>query len=154
MAALYYAVDPSHSAWLPQCPFHALTGWECPACGGQRALHALLHGRLGEAVQFNLFLVVSVPYFLAVAWTSLDRGRVAGASAADRAAPLGGLCLLRAVRPLVGGAQPSGGEFVNPRTAADPIKNGPEFRTVLLAAEWPQRGYASGLRRSRQSSSS
>ena len=78
MAALYYAVDPSHSAWLPQCPFHALTGWECPACGGQRALHALLHGRPGEAVRFNLFLVVSVPYFLAVAWTSLDRGRVAG----------------------------------------------------------------------------
>lgn len=78
MAALYYAVDPSHSAWLPQCPFHALTGWECPACGGQRALHALLHGRLGEAVRFNLFLVVSVPYFLAVVWTSLDRGRVAG----------------------------------------------------------------------------
>lgn len=77
VAALYFAVDPSHSAWLPQCPFHALTGWECPACGGQRALHALLHGRVGEALHFNLFLVVAVPYLLAVVWTSLDRGPTA-----------------------------------------------------------------------------
>ena len=53
-----------------------LTGWDCPACGGQRALHSLLHGRVGEALHFNPFLVVSVPYFLAVAWTSLDGGRL------------------------------------------------------------------------------
>ena len=51
MAALYYAVDPSHDVWLPRCPFHALTGWDCPACGGQRALHSLLHGRFGEALR-------------------------------------------------------------------------------------------------------
>ncbi len=74
---LYRAVDPSQTAWLPQCPFHALTGWQCPACGGQRALHSLLCGRVGEAVGYNLFLVVAVPYFLAVAWTSLDHGRLA-----------------------------------------------------------------------------
>lgn len=76
-ALLYRAVDPSHSLWLPRCPFHALTGLECPACGGQRALHALLLGRVGDALRFNPFLVVSVPYLLAVAWTSLDSGRLA-----------------------------------------------------------------------------
>lgn len=74
---LYHAVDPSCCVWLPRCPFHELTGWLCPACGGQRALHGLLHGRVAEAVGYNLFLVVAVPYFLAVVWTSLDDGRLA-----------------------------------------------------------------------------
>lgn len=77
VAALYYAVDPSHSVWVPRCPFHALTGLDCPACGGQRALHSLLHGEVAEALRFNPFLVISVPYFLVVAWTSFDKGRVA-----------------------------------------------------------------------------
>lgn len=93
-------------------PFHALTGWDCPACGGQRALHSLLHGRFGEALRFNPFLVVAVPYLLAVAWTSLDDGR-RPAAPPDRAAPLAGLGLLRAVRRLVGGAQPAGGDSVS-----------------------------------------
>lgn len=77
VAALYYAVDPSHSAWVPRCPFHVLTGLDCPACGGQRALHSLLHGKVSDALRFNVFLVVSVPYFLTVAWTSFDKGRIA-----------------------------------------------------------------------------
>lgn len=74
---LYRAVDPSCSVWLPQCPFRMLTGWECPACGGQRALHSLLHARVGEALRYNPFLVVSVPYFLAVAWTAVGRSPLA-----------------------------------------------------------------------------
>lgn len=77
VAALYYAVDPSHSVWVPHCPFRTLTGLDCPACGGQRALYSLLHGEVAEALRFNPFLVVSVPYFLAVAWTALDKGRMA-----------------------------------------------------------------------------
>lgn len=71
---LYYGVDPAHTAWLPRCWFHEWTGWQCPACGGQRALHSLLHGHLARALHYNLFLIVSVPYFLAAAWTSFDRG--------------------------------------------------------------------------------
>lgn len=74
---LYYGVDPSHADWLPRCWFHEWTGWQCPACGGQRALHSLLHGQVREAVGYNLFLVVAVPYLLLVVWTSLDNGRLA-----------------------------------------------------------------------------
>lgn len=36
------------------CIFHALTGLECPGCGMTRAFHAIMHGHLQEAVEFNL----------------------------------------------------------------------------------------------------
>lgn len=35
------------------CPFRALTGWECPLCGGTRMGGALLHGEIGAAFAFN-----------------------------------------------------------------------------------------------------
>ncbi len=41
-----------------------LTGFDCPACGGQRAVHALLHGKFAEAIAYNPFMVLSVPYAL------------------------------------------------------------------------------------------
>ena len=30
---ILFAADPEQTAWLPRCPFHALTGLDCPACG-------------------------------------------------------------------------------------------------------------------------
>lgn len=47
---------------MPRCLFHLFTGWDCPACGTQRALHQLLHGHLREAFGYNPFLLVSLPY--------------------------------------------------------------------------------------------
>ncbi len=47
---------------MPKCPFKLLTGLNCPGCGIQRAVHALLHGRFAEAISYNYFLVYSVPY--------------------------------------------------------------------------------------------
>ncbi len=66
---LYYAVDPRSKFWLIQCPFHRLTGYACPSCGAQRGLHALFNGHLAEAVGYNPFLAVLLPYalFLVVA---------------------------------------------------------------------------------------
>lgn len=59
---LYSFVDPSRHVWIPKCPFRLLTGWNCPACGVQRALHALLHGRPAEALAYNYFFIYSIPY--------------------------------------------------------------------------------------------
>ncbi len=64
-----YRVDPSHSDRYPKCAFHWLTGLHCPGCGSTRALHALLHGRLGEALQMNALLVLGIPGLaLMVVW--------------------------------------------------------------------------------------
>lgn len=66
---LLYLVNPEQSALMPKCPFHALTGLECPACGTQRALHQLLHLHPKEALQYNPFLLVSFPYVALFIWT-------------------------------------------------------------------------------------
>ena len=46
---LLFLFDPSTHAFYPPCPLHALTGLDCPTCGGLRAAHLLLHGHLRAA---------------------------------------------------------------------------------------------------------
>lgn len=48
------------------CPFHILTGLECPFCGGQRMVLALLQGHWTEAFWLNPGLAVGAP--LVGAW--------------------------------------------------------------------------------------
>ena len=58
--------DPHSSDFVfPACPFKLLTGWNCPACGGLRMTHDLLHGDLAAAVVDNVFLLVGLPALLA-----------------------------------------------------------------------------------------
>ena len=42
------------------CPFRAVTGWECPFCGGTRLGAALLHGDVAGAFAFNPVVFVSL----------------------------------------------------------------------------------------------
>lgn len=49
---------------MPKCSFKLLTGFSCPGCGIQRAIHAMLHGHIAEAIQYNYFLLYSGPYAL------------------------------------------------------------------------------------------
>jgi hypothetical protein len=60
LLALYYLFDPAHSGFLP-CPFKHLTGYNCPGCGSQRAIHQLLHGDFIAAFSFNPMLILSLP---------------------------------------------------------------------------------------------
>ncbi len=52
------------------CPFRALTGWDCPLCGGTRLGDALLHGRIGAAVGDNpaVFVLLAVLTVLGGLW--------------------------------------------------------------------------------------
>lgn len=56
--------DPVSRLWPFHCPFKLITGLQCPGCGSQRALHALLMGHVGEAISYNFFLVFAAPYLL------------------------------------------------------------------------------------------
>lgn len=63
---LLYIYDPEHSNLAYKCPFKSLTGLDCPGCGGQRAVHALLHFRIKEAIAYNPFLILVSIYILLV----------------------------------------------------------------------------------------
>ena len=68
LAAVFYFYDPSqsrHGNFFLKCLFHQATGLHCPGCGGQRAVHQLLHGHVRQAANHNLLFVVALP-FLAV----------------------------------------------------------------------------------------
>ncbi|MXV17560.1 DUF2752 domain-containing protein [Hufsiella ginkgonis] len=62
LAVIYVACDPVSPAFFLHCPFRRLTGLDCPGCGSQRAFHALLHGEVARAADYNLLLVVSLPF--------------------------------------------------------------------------------------------
>lgn len=70
LVVLYAYFDPTHSYLAPKCIFHTLTGYECPACGVQRAAHAVLNGEYYKAFMLNPFLAVAVPYLIFVAATT------------------------------------------------------------------------------------
>ena len=74
LLALYALFDPGTSILAPKCPFKLLTGFDCPACGSQRTLHALLRGQWLAAFRYNPFLLLSVPYLLLVAYTTWSAG--------------------------------------------------------------------------------
>ncbi len=57
---VYFYFDPSDHLF-PRCPFLVATGYECPGCGSQRAIHALLHGDIVAAWHFNAMLIVFIP---------------------------------------------------------------------------------------------
>lgn len=61
---IYYALDPSASSVFPQCTFLSLTGYKCPGCGSQRAIHALLHGNVADAFKFNAMLFIAIPWIV------------------------------------------------------------------------------------------
>jgi hypothetical protein len=65
-ASAYIAIVDPHrptSVFLA-CPFKAITGLNCPACGGLRMTHDLLHGDLAAAVVDNVYLLMGLPLLL------------------------------------------------------------------------------------------
>ncbi len=78
LVLLYYFTDPANSEWaryFPKCVWKALTGYDCPGCGLQRALHAMLTGDMKTMFWTNPFLVIFTPYFVAIfyAYISPDK---------------------------------------------------------------------------------
>ena len=72
--AVYYAVTPD-SGFYPRCLFLQLTGWECPGCGSQRAIHALMHGDWAGAWSYNRALPFLVALMVVAGAVSVIPGR-------------------------------------------------------------------------------
>ena len=75
---LLYFFAPEQHSFYPRCLFLAITGLECPGCGGLRAMHQLLHGHLATAFQLNPLMIVLLPVFCVAAirrCVNASRGR-------------------------------------------------------------------------------
>ena len=65
--------DPHRQGSWGLCPFKALTGWNCPLCGGLRAVNDLGHGQWAQAVHSNLLLVAVLLPLSAGLWVAAVR---------------------------------------------------------------------------------
>ncbi len=63
---VYSRFRPEDTAWFPKCIFLQLTGLKCPGCGSQRVIHNLLNLNIHKAFAANAFLVLSLPYIIAL----------------------------------------------------------------------------------------
>ncbi|HQX55291.1 MAG TPA: DUF2752 domain-containing protein [Pyrinomonadaceae bacterium] len=57
-SALVAYFDPTKISVLPICPLFSVTGIACPGCGLTRGFHALFHGDIISAIDFNLLVPV------------------------------------------------------------------------------------------------
>jgi hypothetical protein len=68
---ILFLFNPSNHSFYPFCVFYRVSGWQCPGCGGLRAVHHLLHGELLTAFRFNPLVVTAAPvglFFLLRRW--------------------------------------------------------------------------------------
>lgn len=63
---IYSRFNPESYTLFPKCIFLQLTGLKCPGCGSQRVIHNLLNLNLRKAFEANAFLVLCIPYIIAL----------------------------------------------------------------------------------------
>jgi hypothetical protein len=63
LAVLFFVLDPTKHNIFPRCLFNSVTGYYCPGCGSQRAIHSLLHFDIAGVVSYNFLFI---PAFLLI----------------------------------------------------------------------------------------
>ncbi len=73
LAALtLFHFPPAQFSFYPRCPVLTLLNLQCPGCGTTRALAALLHGQLREALHLNALTVCMLPAIVShLSWRSV-----------------------------------------------------------------------------------
>ncbi len=61
LALLLLRFPPSVYSFYPTCPIHTILHLQCPGCGSTRALAALLHGHLFQALRLNALTTCALP---------------------------------------------------------------------------------------------
>jgi hypothetical protein len=65
--AILFRYPPEQFTFYPPCPVYTLFHIQCPGCGATRALAALLHGHLSEAMHDNALFTLAFPF--AIFWS-------------------------------------------------------------------------------------
>lgn len=72
---IYGLFDPE-SGYFPRCIFKTITGYDCPGCGSQRAIHALLNGHFAEAWHYNALMILAIPLVALLVMSRVYAGRM------------------------------------------------------------------------------
>ena len=60
LAVLFFVLNPTEHEIFPRCVFNSVTGYYCPGCGSQRAIHSLLHLNFAGVVGNNFLFLPAV----------------------------------------------------------------------------------------------
>ena len=67
----YFFLNPYEQEYFfISCPFYKITGFQCSGCGSQRAFHEILHLNFEEAFLQNALVLIAIPYFSLIFFTS------------------------------------------------------------------------------------
>lgn len=64
MLLIYGMLNPADYTYFPKCPFYSITGYQCPGCGSQRAIHHILNGELVSAFRQQPLIFIFTPYII------------------------------------------------------------------------------------------
>ncbi|WP_435622948.1 DUF2752 domain-containing protein [Flagellimonas sp.] len=67
---LFFSHNPETHYFFPKCPVEHHLGIYCPGCGSQRAIHDLLHFRIGEVFDHNFLFI---PFLVVVSQHVLSK---------------------------------------------------------------------------------
>ena len=74
----YFFLNPYEQEYFfISCPFYKITGFQCSGCGSQRAFHEVLHLSFEEAFRQNALVLIAIPYFSLIFFTSFFQEKFA-----------------------------------------------------------------------------
>ena len=74
----YFFLNPYEQEYFfISCPFYKITGFQCSGCGSQRAFHEILHLNFEEAFHQNALVLIAIPYFSLIFFTSFFQEKFA-----------------------------------------------------------------------------
>ena len=74
----YFFLNPyKQEYFFISCPFYKITGFQCSGCGSQRAFHEILHLNFEEAFLQNALVLIAIPYFSLIFFTSFFQEKFA-----------------------------------------------------------------------------
>jgi len=62
-ASVVWYFEPTTAGFFPACPLYTTTGFACPGCGMTRGFHALFHGDLITALDYNALIPLIIVFF-------------------------------------------------------------------------------------------
>jgi len=72
---IFFLYNTENERYFLPCIFYQLTGYQCPGCGTQRAIHSLLHLNIKQGFFYNPILVIAIPLIILLVYLEHFKGK-------------------------------------------------------------------------------